>query len=333
MKYDIVLWNVNLKFFLLQEEDARQKATVIPVHVEKTENSSRMQNWESSNTSSTASAEATSVQGKSLEVDQEECECARCSLENRCQAKNTQIALSNASHSRTEEGVSASKQSSSVYTKSSQNEGAEIGSYGSWDTFLPITRRGNFFKDSFFSDIHQDFNSAIKEVLERWNDTDLRLRDRWDGADFLDHYRQLRSRDLKEENQAVTVASGNSSYKVRLIFTNQFSNGWSISDDMDITTWTVGTDEVLIITTFVTDCVGCPWLHGWRCEGEGGGREGVVSGRTCGKEGRGKLIPVVLFLPTTLHSATAHWHDSHHICHVFRRYPDDHCSCKGKIFV
>ncbi|ROT62327.1 hypothetical protein C7M84_019872 [Penaeus vannamei] len=108
-----------------KEEDARQKATVIPVHVEKTENSSRMQNWESSNTSSTASAEATSVQGKSLE----------------------------------------------------------------------------------------DFNSAIKEVLERWNDTDLRLRDRWDGADFLDHYRQLRSRDLKEENQAVTVASGNSSYK------------------------------------------------------------------------------------------------------------------------
>ncbi|ROT82035.1 heat shock protein 21 [Penaeus vannamei] len=195
------------------EEDARQKATVIPVHVEKTENSSRMQNWESSNTSSTASAEATSVQGKSLEVDQEECECARCSLENRCQAKNTQIPLSNASHSRTEEGVSASKQSSSVFTKSSQNEGAEIGSYGSWDTFLPITRRGNFFKDSFFSDIHQDFNSAIKEVLERWNDTDLRLRDRWDGADFLDHYRQLRSRDLKEENQAVTVASGNSSYK------------------------------------------------------------------------------------------------------------------------
>nr|XP_027219787.1 uncharacterized protein LOC113812152 isoform X2 [Penaeus vannamei] len=198
------------------EEDARQKATVIPVHVEKTENSSRMQNWESSNTSSTASAEATSVQGKSLEVDQEECECARCSLENRCQAKNTQIPLSNASHSRTEEGVSASKQSSSVYTKSSQNEGAEIGSYGSWDTFLPITRRGNFFKDSFFSDIHQDFNSAIKEVLERWNDTDLRLRDRWDGADFLDHYRQLRSRDLKEENQAVTVASGNSSYKIVL---------------------------------------------------------------------------------------------------------------------
>ncbi|XP_069981333.1 protein lethal(2)essential for life-like [Penaeus vannamei] len=101
------------------EEDARQKATVIPVHVEKTENSSRMQNWESSNTSSTASAEATSVQGKSLEVDQEECECARCSLENRCQAKNTQIPLSNASHSRTEEGVSASKQSSSVFTKSS----------------------------------------------------------------------------------------------------------------------------------------------------------------------------------------------------------------------
>lgn len=171
-----------------------------------------------------------------MDVDQEGCECTRCSLENRCHAKNTDVPVSNASHSRAEEGFSASEQrNSSVSTKSSRTEeGANIGSCGSWDTFLPITRRGNFFHDSFFSDIHQDFNSAIREVLERWNDTDLKLRDRWDGTDYLDRYRQLRSRDLKEENQAVTVTSGNSSYKVRLILTNQSSNGWNISDGMDI---------------------------------------------------------------------------------------------------
>ncbi|XP_047474764.1 uncharacterized protein LOC125029065 [Penaeus chinensis] len=193
-------------------EDAQQKATVIPVHIEKTQNTSRTQNWGSSDT---ASAEA---DVKFMDEDQKECECTRYSLESRCQAKNTDIPVSNVSHSRAEEGFSASEQrNSSVSTKSSHiEEGSKIGSCGSWDTFLPITRRGNFFHDSFFSDIHQDFNSAIREVLERWNDTDLKLRDRWDGTDYLDRYRQLRSRDLKEENQAVTVTSGNSTYKIVL---------------------------------------------------------------------------------------------------------------------
>ncbi|XP_042893942.1 uncharacterized protein LOC122267835 [Penaeus japonicus] len=199
------------------EEEAQQKTTVIPVKIEKNQNTSTFQNSESSNTSFGASVEASSVQGKSVNAEQEECECARCSLENECKAQETKIPVSNASRSRTEEGFSATEERKSSHVQ----EGTNSASYGSWDTFLPITRRGNFFHDSFFSDIHQDFNSAIREVLKRWNDSDLKLTDRLDDTDFhcsdvLDHYRKLRSRNLKEENQAITVSSGNSSHKIVL---------------------------------------------------------------------------------------------------------------------
>ncbi|ROT74812.1 heat shock protein 21 [Penaeus vannamei] len=92
------------------------------------------------------------------------------------------------------------------------------GSKDSWDMFLPITHRGSFFQDSFFSNIHQHFDAAVREVLDKWSGSDLRLTDRTEDtnvrhSDVLGRYRRLRSVDLKEENQAVTVTSDDTSHK------------------------------------------------------------------------------------------------------------------------
>ncbi|ROT82037.1 heat shock protein 21 [Penaeus vannamei] len=87
-----------------------------------------------------------------------------------------------------------------------------------WDMFLPITHRGSFFQDSFFSNLHQHFHATVRDILNRWCDSDLKLTDPWDDVnarhtDILDRYRQLRSRNLKEENQAVAVTSDDTSRK------------------------------------------------------------------------------------------------------------------------
>ncbi|XP_063603423.1 uncharacterized protein LOC134779295 isoform X2 [Penaeus indicus] len=95
------------------------------------------------------------------------------------------------------------------------------GSKSFWDMSLPITHRGSFFQDSFFSNIQQHFQAAVKEVLDQWSGSDLMLTNRMDGTnvrhgDALGRYRRLRSIDLKEENQAVTVTSDDTSHKVVL---------------------------------------------------------------------------------------------------------------------
>ncbi|ROT63593.1 heat shock protein 21 [Penaeus vannamei] len=95
------------------------------------------------------------------------------------------------------------------------------GSKGSWDMFLPITQRGSFFQDSFFSNMQQHFDAAVRQVLDQWSGSDLRITDRTEDAnirhgDVLGRYRRLRSVDLKEENQAVTVTSDDTSHKVVL---------------------------------------------------------------------------------------------------------------------
>jgi len=82
-----------------------------------------------------------------------------------------------------------------------------------WGVFLPISRRGSFFQDAFFSDTHKDFDSSVREVLARWSGDDFQAKD-FRREDIMDRYRQLRSRNLKEENQAVTVTSDKISHKV-----------------------------------------------------------------------------------------------------------------------
>ncbi|XP_063586553.1 uncharacterized protein LOC134764018 [Penaeus indicus] len=94
----------------------------------------------------------------------------------------------------------------------------EEPSKGRWDMALPISRRGSFFQDSFFSDVHDDFDATVRRVLGRWRDADLSVRDRWDDScqysDILKRYRQLRSLNLREEDQAVTVTTDSSGHKI-----------------------------------------------------------------------------------------------------------------------
>lgn len=79
---------------------------------------------------------------------------------------------------------------------------------------LPITRRGLFFDDSFFSGLHQDFESAVNDVLGRWGETSVLTDDR-DNTSRLGRYRQLREQNLNVESQAVTSTSDDTSHKVQ----------------------------------------------------------------------------------------------------------------------
>ncbi|KAG0694040.1 Protein lethal(2)essential for life [Chionoecetes opilio] len=79
---------------------------------------------------------------------------------------------------------------------------------------LPISRRGHFFKDSIFENAHQQFNSTVKGILQRWGETDFLGNPKLCLPDALSRYRQLRTHNLKEEDQAVTVNCDAASQKI-----------------------------------------------------------------------------------------------------------------------
>lgn len=83
---------------------------------------------------------------------------------------------------------------------------------------LPVWRKGLFLQDSFFQYVYEAFESAVREILHRWGETDL-LWEQWEDprlrlTDALSRYRQLRTHNLREEDQAVTVTSDVASHKV-----------------------------------------------------------------------------------------------------------------------
>ncbi|XP_063586551.1 uncharacterized protein LOC134764016 [Penaeus indicus] len=118
----------------------------------------------------------------------------------------------------------------------------EEPSKGRWDMALPISRRGSFFQDSFFSDVHDDFDATVRRVLGRWRDADLSVRDRWDDScqysDILKRYRQLRSLNLREEDQAVTVTTDSSGHKI-VVDVHDFLDG-------EVKVKVVGEKEVVV---------------------------------------------------------------------------------------
>ncbi|XP_076061702.1 uncharacterized protein LOC143037421 [Oratosquilla oratoria] len=67
----------------------------------------------------------------------------------------------------------------------------------SQELLLPITQSSlSFFHDSFFEQRRKHFQMALKEITDRHG---------FSSPDFLTSYRSLRQRDLKEENQAISV--------------------------------------------------------------------------------------------------------------------------------
>ncbi|KAG7173671.1 lethal(2)essential for life-like 2, partial [Homarus americanus] len=97
---------------------------------------------------------------------------------------------------------------------------------------LPITKKGSFFDDSFFEDSRQNFQQAIKQVLEKFNETSTQ-------TDDITTYRNLRQRNLKEENQAVTVKEDQHTHKI-IVDVQDFVNGG------EVTVKTVDNREVVI---------------------------------------------------------------------------------------
>nr|XP_027233909.1 uncharacterized protein LOC113825291 [Penaeus vannamei] len=81
----------------------------------------------------------------------------------------------------------------------------------SQDDSLAIARRGSFLQDSFFSDIRRDFDASVREILKKCDDSDLTLTGDVSHSDILSRYRQLRSRNMREENQAFCVSSDSAS--------------------------------------------------------------------------------------------------------------------------
>lgn len=89
-----------------------------------------------------------------------------------------------------------------------------------FDLSLPVWRKGLFLQDSFFQYIYEAFENAVREILQRWGETEF-LWERWDDpklrlTDALSRYRQLRTHNLREEDQAVTVTSDGVSHKVSI---------------------------------------------------------------------------------------------------------------------
>ena len=86
------------------------------------------------------------------------------------------------------------------------------------DLSLPVWRKGLFLQDSFFQYVYDAFENAVRDILQRWGETEF-LWDHWQDpklrlADTLSRYRQLRTHNLKEEDQAVTVTCDAATQKV-----------------------------------------------------------------------------------------------------------------------
>ena len=78
---------------------------------------------------------------------------------------------------------------------------------------LPITKKGGFFEDTFFEDCRKHYQTAVKQVLQKFNVTST-------GTDDITSYRNLRQKDLREENQVATVDDEEQFQKVSIYDTS-----------------------------------------------------------------------------------------------------------------
>nr|XP_027219781.1 uncharacterized protein LOC113812149 [Penaeus vannamei] len=234
------------------EDQSHQKTTVVPIKLEEAESSSASKTSDKNEASSVENTSeesncsrkpicetikkesinipsrakevptVNSVQPRSVEIDISK-ECINddvCGVEKQGNVKTTE---------RTNPDIT---DESNLVCKEPDSTGLEISRQRFWDEFLPITRRGSFFQDSFFSDMHTKFDAAIRKVLNRWSSNELEWTDTWDDVgfhykDILERYRELRSRHL-EENLAVTVTSDKTGHKF-VMDVHDFMDGGEVS--------------------------------------------------------------------------------------------------------
>lgn len=75
---------------------------------------------------------------------------------------------------------------------------------------LSIVKKGQFFNDSYFEDTRQDFQDAVQDVLTKWGDKSKPTND-------INIYRELRARDLRDENQAIKSTEDQRYHKVNSV--------------------------------------------------------------------------------------------------------------------
>ncbi|XP_063613732.1 uncharacterized protein LOC134786966 [Penaeus indicus] len=85
------------------------------------------------------------------------------------------------------------------------------------EVMLPIISRGYFHHDSFFENFRQQFDTAVRDMLDLWNS-------RSSFEDDLLSYRRMRDLNLTEENQALSVSQDNTSHQV-VIDVRDFMDG------------------------------------------------------------------------------------------------------------
>ncbi|XP_047474080.1 uncharacterized protein LOC125028649 [Penaeus chinensis] len=85
------------------------------------------------------------------------------------------------------------------------------------EVMLPIISRGHFHHDSFFENLRQQFDTAVRDMLNQCNS-------RSSFEDDLLSYRRMRDLSLTEENQAVSVSQDNTSHQV-VIDVRDFMDG------------------------------------------------------------------------------------------------------------
>lgn len=96
----------------------------------------------------------------------------------------------------------------STQTSGTMSDDRERDGQGRRRANLPIARRGQFFNDSYFEDTWKNYQDAVRDILSKWDD------DSAAATDDMTCYRRLRSRDMRDENQAITSTEDSSSYKV-----------------------------------------------------------------------------------------------------------------------
>lgn len=89
---------------------------------------------------------------------------------------------------------------------------------------LSIAQKGQFFSDAFFEDTRQDFQDAIKDVLTKWGGKSSAT------EDDVTSYRSLRTRELKDENQAIRSSDDELHHKVN----NMASESYKMNNNQAI---------------------------------------------------------------------------------------------------
>ncbi|XP_063609821.1 uncharacterized protein LOC134783739 [Penaeus indicus] len=111
----------------------------------------------------------------------------------------------------------ASESKTSTNCDQSQKRISHTENQAEREVMLPIISRGHFHHDSFFENLRQQFDTTVRDMLDKWNSHSS-------FEDDLLSYRRMRDLNLTEENQAVSVSQDNKSHQV-VIDVRDFMDG------------------------------------------------------------------------------------------------------------